>query len=122
MMENGADEEVEMAVVSPVSTNSSDEEEGSVESGSFVDSEYGEPTLTPRVVTKHSRVANNDFYRTSVRRQNCCFGASMLSLAGLFVAAYFLMDMSFSPSNIGIFGDESSVKGSGERWGPLKYI
>lgn len=121
-MENGDENDMEMAVVYNNSSNSSDDDEYSVEeviesgsstSESQIDSEYGERTLTPRTVTKNSSMAkNNDFYRTSVRRQNCCFGASMLSFAGLFIAAYFLMGLSFSPSNIGIFGDESSMKGS----------
>jgi len=80
--------------------------------------EYGELTLAPNdnVVankTKSSSImANNrDFYRSTVRRQNCCFGISMISVAGAFLAAYLLMGLSFSPSNIGIFGDESSLKG-----------
>jgi glutamine cyclotransferase len=39
----------------------------------------------------------------------------MLVIAGMFIAAYFIMGLSFTPSNIGIFGDESSMKGgSGE--------
>ncbi|KAL7541193.1 hypothetical protein ACHAXR_010715 [Thalassiosira sp. AJA248-18] len=115
-MEDGDEDmlDVEMAAVS---TNSSDDEFSveSVESGSFtasdVDSEYGEQTITPRTVTRNTPVANNDFYRTSVKRQNCCFGASMVTLAGLFISAYFLMGLSFSPSNIGIFGDDSYLKG-----------
>jgi len=114
-MEDGDDYSMEMAVVA---TNSSDDEysvEMIEQTGSDLDSEYGEQTLTPRTVTKNSSVANNDFYHKSVRRQNCCFGASMLTFVGAFVAAYFLMGVSFSPSNIGIFGDESSMKGgSGE--------
>mmetsp|Transcript_27466 Transcript_27466/g.55491 ORF Transcript_27466/g.55491 Transcript_27466/m.55491 type:complete len:631 (+) Transcript_27466:101-1993(+) len=77
--------------------------------------EYGERTLSPHTVTKNSPVANNEFYRTSLRRQNCCFGFSVVTIAGLFVAAYFMMGLSFTPSNIGIFGDESHLKGgSGE--------
>lgn len=50
-------------------------------------------------------------YRTSVRRQNCFFGISVLSLTMAFIATYLLMGLSFTPANIGIFGDESSRKG-----------
>ena len=125
-MENCDDEyNLEMKVIDTnISASDSDEsieilEHGSAgaSSASDVDSEYGERTLTPRTVTKHSSVANNDYYRQGVRRQNFCFGASMLSFAGLFVAAYFLMGLSFTPSNIGIFGDENALKGgSGETY------
>lgn len=83
-----------------------EEEEATTQYDVDVDSEYGEQTLTPNVITKE------DVYRTTVRRQNCCFGISMITFAGLFVAAYFVMGLSFSPSNIGIFGDESALKGS----------
>ena len=121
MVENrDADDGMEMAAVT---TNSSDDDSHSFGSdGSFstsdVDSaEYGEvQTITPRTVTKNSSAANNDFYGKSMRRQNCCFGTSMVTFAGLILAAYFLMGLSFTPSNMGIFGDESSMKGgSGKR-------
>ena len=65
-------------------------------------------------------VVNNSFYdaegyRASIRRQNRFVGASILVIAGIFFAAYVIMGLSFTPSNIGIFGDESSMKGgSGE--------
>lgn len=111
MMENGHNEDVyemEMTEVS-VHSSSSSSDEYSVEIEDDMDSEYGEQTITPQTITNKS---NNDFeYRTSVRRQNCCFGLSMISFAGLFIAAYFLMGLSFSPSNIGMFGDESAMKG-----------
>ena len=54
---------------------------------------------------------NSYEYRTSVRRQNCFFGISVLSLTMAFIATYLLMGLSFTPANIGIFGDESSRKG-----------
>ena len=77
------------------------------------DGEYGKRTLTTRTVTKDDAPS---LYRKSVMRQNRLFGVSVFVLAGMFVAAYFMMGLSFSPSNIGIFGDESSMRGgSGER-------
>ena len=106
-----------MADVS-VHSASSDEYSVEIEEGSSsldLENEYGEQTITPQTITKSniSKAAGNsdDFYKTTVRRQNCCFGLSMISFAGLFIAAYFYMGMSFTPSNIGIFGDESSMKG-----------
>ena len=108
MMENGHNEDVYEMEMAEVSVHSSSSDEYSVEIEDDMDSEYGEQTITPQTVTNKS----NDFeYRTSVRRQNCCFGLSMISFAGLFIAAYFLMGLSFSPSNIGMFGDESAMKG-----------
>ena len=79
-----------------------------------LDSEYGEQTLEPQTVTSSTKssIKNNDFYyKKSVRQQNCCFGLGMISFAGLFIAAYFFMGLSFTPANIGIFGDESAMKG-----------
>lgn len=109
--------DMEMADVS-VQSASSDEYSVEIEEGSSsldLENEYGEQTITPRTITKSniSKADGNsdDFYKTTVRRQNCCFGLSMISFAGLFIAAYFYMGMSFTPSNIGIFGDESSMKG-----------
>jgi hypothetical protein len=59
--------------------------------------------------------SSSHHYRASVMRQNRFFSVSMILLAGLFVAAYLLMGLSFTPANIGIFGDESSMRGgSGE--------
>ena len=120
MMENGHNEDVyemEMTEVSVHSSSSSDEY--SVEIEDDMDSEYGEQTITPQTITNKS---NNDFeYRTSVRRQNCCFGLSMISFAGLFIAAYFLMGLSFTPSNIGMFGDESAMKGGSGKTLHKKY-
>ena len=52
------------------------------------------------------------FYRKSVRRQNCFFGISLVHIIAAFIGAYFLMDMSFTRSNIGFFGDEVSMEGS----------
>ncbi|KAL9187792.1 hypothetical protein ACHAXT_006170 [Thalassiosira profunda] len=107
-MEHDDDHDVEMVVVE---YSSSDEDS---DSDSNVDSEYGEPgehVVRPRVVTEKSPVAKHEFYQAAVRRQNCFFGLSMVTVAGLFLAAYFFMGLSFTPSNIGIFGDESALKG-----------
>ena len=120
-MENGAEEDgVEMRAVSidsfPLSFDEDDEyvdeSNGGRSSAAYdEDGEYGE-TLSHRTVTKDNAPS---IYRESVNRQNRLFGVSVFLLAGLFVAAYFLMGLSFSPSNIGIFGDESSMRGgSGE--------
>eukprot|EP01082_Thalassiosira_pseudonana_P003016 g3450.t1 g3450 contig12:2098874-2101171(-) len=81
---------------------------------SDLDNEYGDVGNDNGVTKEHSMKPKNrhDFYRASIRRQNCCFGSSMVTLAGLFVAAYFVMGLSFTPSNIGIFGDESTMKGT----------
>jgi hypothetical protein len=83
---------------------------------SDLDSEYGDVGNDNGITKEHSMKPKNrhDFYRASIRRQNCCFGSSMVTLAGLFVAAYFVMGLSFTPSNIGIFGDESTMKGTSE--------
>ena len=76
------------------------------------------PSVEESVTQKN--VVNNSFYdaegyRASIRRQNRFVGASILVIAGMFFAAYVIMGLSFTPSNIGIFGDESSMKGgSGE--------
>jgi len=120
-------EGMEMQEVSVHSSESDDEYSVEIEEGSSsidLENEYGEQTITPRTVTKSniSKVdghSSNDFYKTTVRRQNCCFGLSMISFAGLFIAAYFYMGMSFTPSNIGIFGDESSMKGG---TGKINYV
>ena len=82
-----------------------------------VDSEYGEveQTLKPKIVTaaNKSYATNiNDFYKISIRRQNICFGSSVFFMVGMFIAAYFYMGVSFSPANVGIFGDELSMKGA----------
>ena len=71
-----------------------------------LDSEYGdiEDTDMPSIP--------RGFYRKSVRRQNCFFGISLMHIIAAFIGAYFLMDMSFTRSNIGIFGDEASMEGS----------
>jgi hypothetical protein len=124
-MENGAEEDgMEMRAVSidsfPLSFEE-DEEYADESSGGMSrdaaahdrDGDYGERTLAPRTVTKDNAPS---IYRESVTRQNRLFGVGVFALAGLFVAAYVLMGLSFSPSNIGIFGDESSMRGgSGER-------
>ena len=76
------------------------------------------PSVEESVTQKN--VVNNSFYdaegyRASIRRQNRFVGASILVIAGIFFAAYVIMGLSFTPSSIGIFGDESSMKGgSGE--------
>ena len=121
-MENGAEEDgVEIRAVSIDSFSLSfdkddeyiDECSGGRSRADDEDGEYGERTLTPRTVTKDDAPS---LYRESVMRQNRLFGVSVFVLAGMFVAAYFMMGLSFSPSNIGIFGDESSMRGgSGER-------
>ena len=107
-MDSDSDHDNDMDMVDIPASFSDDDDDDDEEE---VENEYGERTLAPRTVTQHSSVAKNDFYKASVRRQNCCFGTSMLSLAGVFVAAYFVMGLSFTPNNIGIFGDESSMKG-----------
>ena len=116
-------DDLEMVII----PTSSDDDELKVENNAhrYMESEYVERTLAPHKVTKHTYVANDDLYRTAVRRQNCCFGTSMLTITGLFVAAYVLMGLSFTPSNIGIFGDESSMKGGSgklEYWFGLNFI
>lgn len=80
---------------------------------------YDEPPSLATSMTQ-KKVVNNSFYdaesfRASIRRQNRFVSATMLVIAGMFIVAYFIMGLSFTPSNIGIFGDESSMKGgSGE--------
>ena len=118
-MENGAEEDgVEIRAVSidsfSLSFNKDDEYIDECSGGrSRADGEYSKRTLTPWTVTKDNAPS---LYRESVMRQNRLFGVSVFVLAGMFVAAYFMMGLSFSPSNIGIFGDESSMRGgSGER-------
>lgn len=69
------------------------------------------PSKLKRTLPTTSSTTNSFEYRTSVRRQNCFFGVSVLSLTMAFIAAYLLMGLSFTPSNIGIFGDESTRKG-----------
>lgn len=140
MMEDSGDDDhnteggdMEMAVVHQSTSSDSDfsteitaeEYHGSPPSSNNnldLDSEYGEQTLEPQTVTSSTKssIKNNDFYyKKSVRQQNCCFGLGMISFAGLFIAAYFFMGLSFTPANIGIFGDESAMKGgsSGKFWG-----
>lgn len=113
-MGNGDDDGMEMQAVSSSTCN---EEVYSDDENDLDDScEYGEPSLAPST----RKAANKSYYdaeeyRASVRRQNRFVGASVFVIAGMFVVAYFLMGLSFSPANIGIFGDESSMKGgSGE--------
>ena len=128
-MENGAEEDgVEMRAVSidsfPLSFDEEDEyvdeSNGGKSRADDEDGEYGERTLSPRTVTKDNAPS---LYRESVTRQNRLFGVSVFVLAGLFVTAYFLMGLSFSPNNIGIFGDETSMRGgSGERTGFLYSV
>ena len=128
-MENGAEEDgVEMRAVSidsfPLSFDEKDEyvdeSNGGKSRADDEDGEYGERTLSPRTVTKDNAPS---LYRESLTRQNRLFGVSVFVLAGLFVTAYFLMGLSFSPNNIGIFGDETSMRGgSGERTGLLYSV
>mmetsp|Transcript_12146 Transcript_12146/g.17469 ORF Transcript_12146/g.17469 Transcript_12146/m.17469 type:complete len:743 (+) Transcript_12146:122-2350(+) len=123
MGENNSDEyDLEMiAVEDEAYSYNSDDFDTSLDT---TDSEYGEDslherTLTPTTVTSDSSAgasaARADFYRTSMKRQNICFGSTVFLVVGMFIAAYFYMDISFSPSNVGIFGDEKAMKGnSGE--------
>lgn len=84
------------------------------------DSEYGEGSShheqsikrRPAAAKSNSSAAKTDFFRKNIRRQNICFGSSVLLLVGVFIAAYSYMDLSFSPANVGIFGDEVAMKGS----------
>ena len=82
------------------------------------DSEYGEGSSHDQSIKRrpaaksNSSVAKTDFFKKSIRRQNICFGSSVLLLVGVFIAAYSYMDLSFSPANVGIFGDEVAMKGS----------
>lgn len=68
-----------------------------------LDSEYGEVT---------EEAMPTGFYKSSVRRQNCFFGISLMQIVAAFIGAYFLMDMSFTRSNVGLFGDEVFMEGS----------
>lgn len=110
MSDNNTDQyDLEMVDVE----DSSDEDEFDT----TTDSEYGEDslheqTLTPNTVTANSPMAKADFYRTSMKRQNICFGTSVFVVVGMFIAAYFYMGIDFSPSNAGIFGDEQAMKGA----------
>ena len=106
-MENGDDQQYEQ-----IETSVSADSDGGF-SADEIDSEYGEQVLKPRSAA--SRVPSNNetySYKSEVRKQNCFFGSSMISVAGLLIAAYFLMGLSFTPANIGIFGDETNMKGS----------
>ena len=106
-MENGDDQKYGQIEISV----SADSDGGF--SADEIDSEYGEQVLKPRSAA--SRVPSNNEtynYKSEVRKQNCFFGSSMISVAGLLIAAYFLMGLSFTPANIGIFGDETNMKGS----------
>ena len=114
-----ADEyDLEMVNVDDVPAYSSDEDD----EYDTTDREYGEGSShhrqsmkrrPPASATKsNSSVAKTDFFRKSIRRQNICFGSSVLLLVGVFIAAYSYMDLSFSPTNVGIFGDEVAMKGS----------
>ena len=109
--------DLEMVNVDDVPTYSSDEDD----EYDTTDSEYGEGSShrgqsmkrRPGSAAKsNSSVAKTDFFRKSIRRQNICFGSSVLLLVGVFIAAYSYMDLSFSPANVGIFGDEIAMKGS----------
>mmetsp|Transcript_2716 Transcript_2716/g.5850 ORF Transcript_2716/g.5850 Transcript_2716/m.5850 type:complete len:253 (-) Transcript_2716:438-1196(-) len=74
-----------------------------------------EPANPPITANQSSSVTNTEFYRPSLRCQNRFFGSGVVSIAASFVAAYFLMGISFTPSNIAIYGDEYHfVGGSGE--------
>ena len=73
--------DMEMAVYSDSSSDSDDEYSVEIEEGSSsldLESEYGEQTITPRTITKSNISTadghSNDFYKTTVKRQNCCFG------------------------------------------------
>ena len=99
-----------------------DEDDESEEDAEYGNNESRFHSLSkPSPTMKHPFSAstpssNNSFeYRTLVRRQNCFFGVSVLSVTVVFIAAYLLMGLSFTPANIGIFGDESSRKGESGR-------
>jgi len=78
-------------------------------------SRSSERTHSTIPVGVNASFSNTDFYRPSLRRQNRFFGGGVVIIAAAFVAAYFLMDMSFTPSNVRTFGDESHFEGgSGE--------
>mmetsp|Transcript_11000 Transcript_11000/g.23059 ORF Transcript_11000/g.23059 Transcript_11000/m.23059 type:complete len:153 (+) Transcript_11000:141-599(+) len=80
-------------------------------------SRSSERTHSTIPVGVNASFSNTDFYRPSLRRQNRFFGGGVVIIAAAFVAAYFLMDMSFTPSNVRTFGDESHFEGgSGERY------
>jgi hypothetical protein len=74
-----------------------------------LDSEYGEVEIEEDT-DKPS--LPRGYYKKYVRRQNFFFGISLMHIVAAFIAAYFLMDMSFTRSNIGIFGDEVQMEGS----------
>ena len=109
-MENGDDQQQYAKVEASVS-----EDSGGGFSVDELDSEYGDGEQVLRPRSAESRVpSSNGFYnyKSEVRKQNCFFGSSVISVAGLLIAAYFLMGLSFTPANIGIFGDETNMKGS----------
>lgn len=78
------------------------------------DSDYGEIEVekAPRHRSRSSRLLSPNIYKQAVRRQNCFFGISLIHIVAAFIAAYFLMGMSFTRSNIAIFGDEVAMEGS----------
>ena len=109
-MENGDEQQQYAKVEASVS-----EDSGGGFSVDELDSEYGDGEQVLRPRSAESRVpSSNGFYnyKSEVRKQNCFFGSSVISVAGLLIAAYFLMGLSFTPANIGIFGDETNMKGS----------
>ncbi|KAL7479638.1 hypothetical protein ACHAW6_005361 [Cyclotella cf. meneghiniana] len=79
-----------------------------------LDSDYGEIEVgkAPRHRSRSSRLLSPNFYKQAVRRQNFFFGISLIHIVAAFIAAYFLMGMSFTRSNIAIFGDEVAMEGS----------
>ncbi len=116
MGDNNSDQyDLEMVNVEVPAYSSDDEDEFDT-----TDSEYGEDSLHERAITPNNTMntkslSKSDFYKKSMRRQNICFGSSVFALVGMFIAAYFYMDISFSPADVGIFGDEIAMKGaSGE--------
>ena len=120
MGDDGNSDEYDLEMVNvPTDEFSSDDED----EYDTTDSEYGEGSLHEQTMTQRSAATaksdssaeKNGFYKKSIRRQNICFGSSVFLLVGLFIAAYSYMDLSFSPANVGIFGDEIAMKGaSGE--------
>jgi len=69
-------------------------------------------SLFSETVDSIDSLVNTETHMTTVQRQNCCLGASLLPIL---VIAYFFMSESYTASDRAIFGDDSSTKNaSGE--------
>jgi hypothetical protein len=90
--------------------NDDDDEFSSSENGNGGFHSLSSPSKMKRPLPTTSTTKSFE-HRASVRRQNCFFGVSVISLTMAFIAAYLFMGLSFTPANIGIFGDESTRKG-----------